>query len=108
MSDEYPCDCAHGRGHENTTARATAFTLAELVAAEPCVHSRSRDDCAYCVRHRFWLQGRMDTLAEIETRLRTSVIDYGSAEPAWAIADAIASRHAPLDITPDPPPANNA
>lgn len=49
-----------------------AFTLAELSAARPCVHSRHQADCASCVRHVFWYAGRIDGLKEATALLATN------------------------------------
>jgi hypothetical protein len=55
-----------------TDSRESAFTLAELEAAGPCLHSIKRGDCASCVRHRFWYEGRIDGLREAAGLLATN------------------------------------
>lgn len=60
-----------------TDSRESAFTLAELEAAGPCIHSFKRADCASCVRHRFWYEGRIDGLREVAGLLgvNTAMVD---------------------------------
>lgn len=79
-----------------------AFTAAELEEAGPCVHSIKKADCASCVKHRFWYEGRIDGLREAAALLaqnnamvdamRESVIEAEKQNPPYFFNDRLVDR----------------
>lgn len=69
------------------------FTASEILGAEPCVHSVRDLECASCVRHIVWYEGRIAGLREV-----TELLARNSAV-ADAMRDTLANREPVRDPT---------